>query len=83
MANQHLRAEAYAEERFVLLKRNRKPVGLGLYKRVWIIGAHWATEHDGAGMRFERARQAIAENRAADIQGKALLDQHLAHATRA
>ena len=50
LARQHLRAQADAEKRLVLLQRHRDPVDLAADELFLIVGAHRTAEDDRAGM---------------------------------
>ena len=78
----HLRAEADAEERLVLLERHGDPVDFPADEIVRVIGAHRAAENDRAGMLGKRRRQRIAEPRPAHIERKTELLQGVADPAR-
>src|SRR5579885_137391 len=82
MARHHLRAEADAEERFVVAQRHADPVDLALDEVFLVIGALRAAEDGGGGMLVHGLRQRIAETRAADVERVAELGQDLADAAR-
>src|SRR5688572_24026710 len=65
---QHLRAEADAEERLVLLQRDADPLDLAADERIAVVGALRAAEDDGAAVMLERLRQWIVETASAHIQ---------------
>ena len=83
MIDQHLRAEADAEERPVLLERNLQPVGLAADELVLVVGAHRPAEHHRAGMVVQRFRQGVAQRRAADVEVEAALRGAVADASGA
>ena len=68
MVDQHLRAEADAEEGPVLPERHVQPIGLALDELVAVVGAHRPAEHDRAGMAGQRFRQRVAERRPPDVE---------------
>jgi MFS family permease len=70
---QHLRAEADAEVRLVLLQRDADPFDLALDHRVVIVGALRAAEDHRPGVLVERLRQGVAKARAAHIEREAAL----------
>ena len=76
----HLRAEADAEKRLVLLQRNGDPVDLALDEIVLVIGALRPAENHRAGMLCQGVRQGIAETRPADIEAQAALAQNISDA---
>ena len=83
MVDQHLRAEADAEERPVLPERHVQPIGLALDELVAVVGAHRPAEDDRAGMAGQRLRQWIAERRPPDVEFVAGFDQQMADAAGA
>jgi len=68
MLDQHLRAEADAEERRALLQRHPNPVCLSFDEIVGIVGAHRSAEDDRAGVLVHRLGQALAEARLANVE---------------
>ncbi len=78
----HLRAEADAEERLVLLERNRDPVDLAADEIVGVVGAHRPAENHRAGMLRQARRQRIAEPRPAHVELVAELRQGTADTAR-
>ena len=78
MIDQHLRAEADAEQRLVLGQRHGEPVGLQADVVMVVISAHRPAEHDGAAVPAERVGKRIAERRPADVERKTARLQHLA-----
>src|SRR5215468_6183724 len=80
---QHLRAEADAEEWFLLLERHSEPVDLAANEIVGIVRAHRAAEIDRAAVVRHGLRQWIAEARAAQVERMAALAQGMTDAPRA
>ena len=75
MVSQHLRAQADAEKRLLLLERDLEPVDLAADEIVGVVGAHRTAEIDGAGMSCHGLGQRVAEARAAQIERIAALAQ--------
>jgi hypothetical protein len=65
----------------LFLQRHVDPVDFRLDERVRVVGTHRTAEDDGACVAGHRVGEGIAESGPADIQRKALVDQHLADAT--
>ena len=82
MAGEHLRTEADAQKRRILLQRDTDPVDLRLDVVVRIVGAHGAAEDDGAGVMGHRVRESIAEARTPNVKAAALCAKQAADATR-
>src|SRR5215210_243787 len=68
MLGQHLRAEADAEIRLLLLQRHPDPFDLALDDLVVVVGALRAAENDRASVFFERLGQIIAESRPPHVE---------------
>src|SRR5690606_32777385 len=49
---------------------------------LFVIGAHRPAEDDGAGVLLQRIGQGFTKRRAADVEGKAAPDEHLADTAR-
>lgn len=65
---QHLRAETDAEEGRFSFSGTCVFRSPGLTEVVGVVGAHRATEHDGAGVAVQRVGQRVAERRTADVE---------------
>ena len=78
LARQHLRAEADAEIRLLLLERHLDPVDLAADEIVLVVGALRPAENHGAGMVLQRLGQRLVEARPADVEGEAAAAQRVA-----
>ena len=76
----HLRAEADAEERLLLLERHRDPVDFAADEIVLVVGAHRAAEDHDAGVIGQRRRQRVVETRTAHVERMAELLERAADA---
>jgi len=79
----HLRAEADAEERLVVVERHGDPVDLTANEFVVVVGAHRAAENRRSRMTAHRIRQRIAEARASHVKFETEPAQLLPDAARA
>ena len=68
MLRQHLRAEADAEIRLLLLQRNADPVDLALDDLVVVVGALRPAEDHRAAVAVQRLRQFVAEPRPPHVE---------------
>ena len=78
MVGEHLRAEADAQERLLLLQRDADPFGLAADELVLVVGAHRPAEDDRAAVVRQRLGQRIAVARLADIESVAVAAEPLA-----
>ena len=78
LPRQHLRAEADAEKRLLLLERHAEPVDLAADELVLVVGALRPAEDDGAGVVLQRFGQRIVEARTADVERKPRLAKRIA-----
>src|SRR5215469_14132331 len=81
MMRQHLRAEADAEKRLLLLQRHGEPIDLATDEIGGVIRAHGSAKGNGAGVAGHGLGQRIAEARATQVERIAALAQGVAEAS--